>query len=143
MDGSVRAQEIQFHRVFSAAHRLYPFEGKCANIHGHNWTAIVTIYAPVTQGPGFVIEFDHIKAAIDRFDHRLLLWVEDPLAGTMEKLPGLLLTPDPPTTENLCHLFCTTIWKLLVDAGIDPQLVEVELQETENIKSVCSLTQED
>lgn len=62
--------------TFSASHILPRHEGKCKNLHGHNWKVIVTVHGVVDPATGFVMDFAVLKKIvqpmIDRFDHRHL-----------------------------------------------------------------------
>lgn len=35
--------EIQAESIFSAAHHLLNYEGKCEHQHGHNWKVVVAV----------------------------------------------------------------------------------------------------
>ena len=66
-------------RDFSIAHRLIKgYQGKCANLHGHNYSCVVTISAQDVDHYGFVIDFNHVKTLFDdwvdaEIDHHLLI----------------------------------------------------------------------
>lgn len=84
---------------FAAAHQLRHYEGKCENLHGHNWRVDVDVASPTLDTIGMAMDFKTLKAlideALDRFDHRLL----------NETPPFDRLNP---TTENMArHLFET------------------------------------
>ena len=49
--------EIEIRRTFSAAHQLKGYDGNCKNLHGHNYSVVVTIKSP---------ELDSIGIALDR-----------------------------------------------------------------------------
>ena len=49
---------------FDAAHRLYRYEGKCKNLHGHGWTAVVEVACTELVPPGFVIDFGALKKVV-------------------------------------------------------------------------------
>ena len=71
---------------FCAAHRLHEYDGLCANLHGHNYRAEVTLTAMELDGMGMVLDFGIIKARIGQWidkhwDHALLLNANDPLAS--------------------------------------------------------------
>lgn len=68
---------------FEAAHCLPGHEGKCKNVHGHQWRVLVTVERVkglpiIVNGPSdsMVIDFSDLKAAvgplIDRLDHKML-----------------------------------------------------------------------
>lgn len=46
---------------FSAAHRLKYLDGKFENLHGHNWTATVTVSASDVNAMGVGIDFIELK----------------------------------------------------------------------------------
>src|SRR5262249_24520110 len=43
--------------TFCTGHRVLRHEGKCAHLHGHNYTAIVHAAAPDLDGLGRVVDF--------------------------------------------------------------------------------------
>ncbi len=58
---------------FSAAHHLRNYNGKCENIHGHNWRVRVSVSSGALDSDGFVIDFKLldkiINMILDRLDH--------------------------------------------------------------------------
>jgi len=61
--------EVTVSTQFSAAHRLRGYDGKFENLHGHNWTAIVTVAARELDAMGVGIDFVMLK---DKVNARLL-----------------------------------------------------------------------
>ncbi len=61
---------------FSAAHQLRGYQGKCENLHGHNWKVEVTIASERLDDLGLVIDFKELKQRVGRvleeLDHQLL-----------------------------------------------------------------------
>ena len=54
---------------FEAAHALYGYDGKCKNIHGHNYKLFVTIIGkPISNQSdvkfGMVMDFDDLKKIV-------------------------------------------------------------------------------
>ena len=102
---------------FDSAHFLHGYNGKCANIHGHSWKAVVTISGSELQAAGekrgMLIDFGDLKKAVralaDSFDHTLIFeegtLKETTLAALSEE--GFSLTPVPfrPTAENFAKHF--------------------------------------
>jgi 6-pyruvoyl tetrahydropterin synthase/QueD family protein len=130
--------QIEFSRVFSAAHRIQNDTGKCSNIHGHNYRVKVLINADDVDANGFIIPFEEVKAEIDRFDHVLILEDTDPWfiadkepgnSVTQQILPGIRRVPFSPSTENMAQHLARCIYGVCPHAN----LVRVELQETDNI----------
>ena len=67
------------------AHRQHKHEGHCSKIHGHNWSFKFTFAVNQLDENGFVIDFGKLKwlkeYLNDKFDHKLVLNVEDPAYG--------------------------------------------------------------
>ncbi len=56
---------------FSAAHQLRLCDGKYENLHGHNWTAQVTVEADELNPIGVGIDFVELKEMVERILSRL------------------------------------------------------------------------
>ena len=56
---------------FSAAHQLRLYDGKYENLHGHNWTAQVTVEAGELNPIGVGIDFVELKGMVDKILSRL------------------------------------------------------------------------
>lgn len=102
--------------AFDAAHKLYDYNGKCANLHGHTYRLQVTVCGVPDAETGLLMDFSLIKMLVTDFvlcevDHRNLtdvfLW--------------------PTTAENLCMWVWRTIEPLLPKGAA---LHEVRLWET-------------
>jgi len=59
---------------FSAAHQLRYYDGKYENLHGHNWTAIVTVETneldKIGVGFDFVVLKKNVKEILNRLDYK-------------------------------------------------------------------------
>jgi 6-pyruvoyltetrahydropterin/6-carboxytetrahydropterin synthase len=51
---------------FAAAHQLRLYDGKYENLHGHNWTAQVTVEADELDPIGVGIDFVELKAMVEK-----------------------------------------------------------------------------
>ncbi len=49
---------------FDAAHKLFDYNGKCENLHGHTWTVHVTVEAEIGKG-GIACDFALIKRTVN------------------------------------------------------------------------------
>lgn len=71
--------------IFSAAHRLvHGYQGKCKDLHGHNYQISVTLTTDTLDKHGFVMDFSDIKALLDNWvqnhwDHATLVSEADPI----------------------------------------------------------------
>ena len=52
---------------FAAAHQLRLYDGKYENLHGHNWTAQVTVEADELNPIGVGIDFVELKAMVKKY----------------------------------------------------------------------------
>ena len=50
---------------FSAAHQLRYYDGKYENLHGHNWTAIVTVETNELDDIGVGVDFVVLKKKVE------------------------------------------------------------------------------
>lgn len=104
---------------FSAAHFLHEYEGKCAEMHGHNYVLEVEVSGPRASN-GLVVDFGLMKEVVtadvlSKVDHKCL---NDVLATN-------------PTVENLV----VAVWDALSPPEDSPggfRLESVKVWETEN-----------
>jgi 6-pyruvoyltetrahydropterin/6-carboxytetrahydropterin synthase len=115
----------------SAAHRLRFHEGKCFNVHGHEYKIEVSlrrIDGGVNETTGMVVDFSQIKARIgawlDSFwDHAYLRHQEDsPLGLTLPTISGNVPLDTKeypmlsnPTAEEMAALLLDVSRKLFAD----------------------------
>ena len=94
--------EVEF--TFAAAHRLPRYQGKCFNLHGHNYKLQVVLRGEPDAHSGIFVDFGDVEKAVkanilDQCDHsnlndfienptaeNIATWMWDRLDG---KLPGL------------------------------------------------------
>lgn len=114
---------------------MFGHEGKCANVHGHRYSVHLTLCAPV-DSLGRVIDFGEVKAVFgkwldDHWDHALVLWDADPLAGVLEQEgQRVFRLPVNPTAENLALYLLRTAPQILTDHKVT--VTKVLVQETPN-----------
>lgn len=91
---------------FSAAHNLRYYEGKCENLHGHNWRVEVTVSADELDPPGMVIDFKILKKMVSdvlaEIDHCYLneLAYFDTINPTSENIARFIYSK---ISEQLTH----------------------------------------
>ena len=68
--------ELKIISQFAAAHQLREYEGKCENLHGHNWKVEVSVTGNKLGKNGLLIDFKIIKNAteeiLSELDHEFL-----------------------------------------------------------------------
>lgn len=66
--------EIQAESMFSAAHHLLNYEGKCENQHGHNWKVVVSVKGIELNEAGILVDFKILKKELNKvlelIDHK-------------------------------------------------------------------------
>lgn len=123
----------EFH--FSMGHTLSDYDGKCANLHGHNYRLIVTLGGEVDDSRGMFVDFGEFKNMIDGvladYDHHFLIFVGDPRAiPLMEIDKEVRTTTGNPTCEFLVNQLFWQIHEAIQDFSCTVQ--GVQLWETEN-----------
>lgn len=117
---------------FCYGHRLLNYQGKCANLHGHNARATVELNSAKLDGLGMVRDFYEIKSKLESWidetlDHKLILCETDPLVSVLKKEGETVVTmPGNPTAEAICRWIFDEAKK----RGLPVK--RVRLQETEN-----------
>ena len=112
--------EIKVLAGFNAAHRLVEYQGKCENLHGHNWKVEVVISSRQLDKCGMVMDFrrlkDELNSVLDRLDHTYL-----------NDLPDFKKTN--PTSENIASYIYSKLNQLIKEKRV--RLKEVSVWETE------------
>lgn len=114
-------------------HRLQFHQGRCRNLHGHSYRAIVELEGELNQN-GMVIDFyDLIKIVnplIEELDHSFLCdRADSELIETLKKLNSKTVIIDSPTTaENIAKYLTEKI----IEANLPKKIscVSVKLFET-------------
>lgn len=128
--------------TFCAGHRLLGHEGKCANLHGHNYLVEFHVTGNEVDELGRVVDFAVInrlfKGWIDEhWDHGFIVWEVDSNAlDALEQVrPNKIYRlPYNPTAENMARYLLSEIGPTLISniKGYDLQLSKVVVWETEN-----------
>tara|TARA_B100000524_G_scaffold302943_1_gene177798 strand:- start:1403 stop:1852 length:450 start_codon:yes stop_codon:yes gene_type:complete len=127
---------------FEAAHALYGYDGKCKNIHGHNYNLFVTVIgAPVRDISnvkcGMVMDFGDLKKVvnaeiIEKFDHSVIFNKNSPHKELAENLlkdgHKIIMANYQPTIEEMVIDFATKIASKLPNYV---RLYSLKLEETE------------
>lgn len=138
---------------FCAGHRLVGHEGKCANLHGHNYLAEFYISGNEIDELGRVVDFAVIKKLFkgwidDHWDHGFILWDKDTQAidALRQVEPHrLYLLPYNPTAENLARYLLEVISPKLIESikGYRLQVRKVIVWETNNAFAEVTLDAND
>lgn len=133
----VAGYKVHRYHDISCGHRVHGHEGKCRNLHGHNYRIHFTCVAEdgALDGVGRVIDFSQIKARLcmwieEHWDHRFLIWEEDPMKSHLLELdPTVVVVPFNPTAENIAQYLVEVVGPAQL-AGTGIKLSEVMVEET-------------
>jgi 6-pyruvoyltetrahydropterin/6-carboxytetrahydropterin synthase len=134
----VREHEIQ------AGHRVYGHNGNCGNLHGHSYTFHFHCTNNILDDLGMVVDFAIIKSTLckwldDNYDHRMILWENDPLAQELKSVdPSVVIVPYNPTAENIAHHLLTVVAPQILH-GTPIKVTKVMVRETAKCSAVCEL----
>ena len=127
---------------FCAGHRLLNHEGKCANLHGHNYTVEFHVTGNDVDDLGRVVDFSVLNRLFkgwidDNWDHGFILWDQDRNAiDAIEQVQPhrIYELPYNPTAENMARYLLTEVSPPLIQSirGYDLQMTKVVVWETEN-----------
>ncbi len=99
-------------KVFSAAHNLRDYKGKCENLHGHNWKVEVEVQGKKLGKSGMLIDFHDLKYEVEnileKLDHGYLNEISpfDKINPTSENLAKYIFE-----CLSICHLSKVTVWE--------------------------------
>jgi len=127
---------------FSAGHRVAGHENKCAHLHGHNYRIHFDVHAPDLDGVGRVMDFSIIKSLLcqwleDNWDHRMLLWEDDPKLDMLLGCAGphgsflddIVTVPFNPTAENMARYLVEVVGPRQLQ-GTGCTLIRCRVEET-------------
>ena len=95
---------------FCYGHRLLDYDGKCANLHGHNARADIVLRGDKLDDRGILFDFTAIHSTAKKWidenlDHILLLRKDDPVIAALDDLDETyFVMDDNPTAENIARL---------------------------------------
>jgi 6-pyruvoyltetrahydropterin/6-carboxytetrahydropterin synthase len=112
--------------TFCAGHRLVGHEGKCQNLHGHNYVAEIYVTGQEQDEVGRILDFKLLKERCkgwldEHWDHAFVLWDQDDdaLQAVRSSHPHRIFElPANPTAENMAiYLLNEVCPKILEQTG--------------------------
>jgi len=108
--------ELMIETKFSGAHQLRGYQGKCENLHGHNWKVQVHVSAEVLNDIDIAIDFHDLKRYTDeivgQLDHAFL----------NDLFP---FTEINPSSENIAKWIFDSLRKKIEDDNVEVSAVTV------------------
>ena len=126
--------EVRVTADFAAAHFLRDYNGKCENLHGHNYKVYAHVRGSVLNEGGMLLDFTALKGALravcGRLDHT--------------NLNDLPVFDQNPSAERIAKYIYNGVVELLKNEGIDlsytagkpePVLYCIDVFETETSRA--------
>ena len=131
---------------FCAGHRLLRHEGKCANLHGHNYLAEFFVTGDAVDAVGRVIDFADLKRRLkgwldEHWDHSFILFDEDEQAIRAIKSVEphrIYILPVNPTAENMARYLLDDVCPGLLE-GTGARAIKVVVWESEDSYAEASV----
>lgn len=140
-----KLKAVRYHD-FCAGHRVVGHESKCANLHGHNYR--IHFHCEAEQGEldkvGRVIDFSVIKSTLcdwlEKFwDHRMLIWSQDPLKERLRLLDKTVMVVDfNPTAENMADYLIKEVCPAQLK-GTGIKVTKIVIDETRKCSVECEV----
>ena len=124
-------------------HRLQNHDGKCVNLHGHQYVLEVVVEGEINTDPnassrGMVIDFGDIKVLLDKYvhevcDHAFMVSESDDLMMAFYKENSQLkhvIVPFDSTAENIANWIFTRLGEEITKLPNKVRLISVQLWET-------------
>jgi 6-pyruvoyltetrahydropterin/6-carboxytetrahydropterin synthase len=112
--------EVMIERNFSSAHQLRGYQGKCENLHGHNYKIEIYARGRELDNIGLLVDFGELKTAADEvvqyLDHR-----------NINELPPFDVELNP-SAENLARYILERVASRVSDERV--QIYKVRCFET-------------
>ncbi len=120
--------ELKVTSGFSSAHALKGYNGKCENIHGHNWQVELITVSDTLNDIGLVIDFKLLK----KYLNEIMELLDHKFINEIEFLNGL-----NPSAENIARLIYEEFEKK-IEAGKYADVVVKRINVYETASSMAS-----
>ena len=126
--------EVRVTADFAAAHFLRDYNGKCENLHGHNYKVYAHVKGPELNEGGMLLDFSKLKAALRQVCKQL----------DHTNLNDLAVFDQNPSAERIAMYIYNGIIEILKKEGLDlsyqkdkktPALYAVDVFETETSRA--------
>jgi len=121
--------EVMIEMSFSSAHALRGYQGKCENMHGHNYKVEVYVRGSKLNNIGLLVDFKDLKAAtrkvVDYLDHR-----------NINELPPFDIEVNP-SAEEMAVFFLHEVGRQVNDDRV--QVYKVRVWETDTCAATYTI----
>ena len=106
--------EVRVTADFAAAHFLKDYNGKCENLHGHNYKVYAHVRGPKLNEGGMLMDFSKLKEALRQVCKQL----------DHTNLNDLAVFEQNPSAERIAMYIYNAVVELLKKEGIDVSYAE-------------------
>ena len=102
---------------FSSAHNLRDYQGKCENLHGHNWKVRLKVSSDKLDSQGMVCDFTLLKKILkeilEQVDHKYLNEISpfDEINPTTENIARWVTEQVEPRLPSGVSVSMVTVWE--------------------------------
>lgn len=115
--------EVTRRTVFSAAHSLRGYKGKCEHLHGHNWVILASVQSNKLNELGMVIDFHEL----DQYIKEILLPLDHKFINEVDPFDKI-----NPSAENIARFIGDKLKKKLCNKNSNYKVSKCEVWESEN-----------
>jgi len=130
------------HKQIDSEGNTTTVKGKCANLHGHNYTMEVTLQAKgpssalIDEHNGMLLDFTEIKIRISNmvdlmWDHRFLIYKEDERCASLKSVEEAVVVLDfNPTVERMANELLKQLNDMFLALGNGVEVQKLSLYES-------------
>jgi len=139
----MRTIKVSRYHDISCGHRVVGHEGKCRFLHGHNYRIHFHCSANNLDSVGRVVDFSVIKSQLcqwleDNWDHRMLIWDQDPLRDDLARIDqSIVLVAFNPTAENMAEYLLSQVCPEVLPLRVT--CFQVDIEETRKCSASACL----
>ncbi|HDR73025.1 MAG TPA: 6-carboxytetrahydropterin synthase [Methanoculleus sp.] len=123
---------------FEASHRLLHYAGKCFRLHGHQWRVEVWMEGRVDETTRILVDYNCIKEVVRRFDHQVILNVDDPMIECLSRFQEVVTTDGDPTSELLAAVIAQAINDACRTQNLDARVTRIRVWESTSCYAECT-----
>ncbi|MDG6219319.1 MAG: 6-carboxytetrahydropterin synthase [Candidatus Thermoplasmatota archaeon] len=127
---------------FEATHRLMHYRGNCSRLHGHQFRVQVWLSGSIDEKTKILVDFNVIKKIVNRFDHQVILNIEDPLIDCIQQYHEVVTLSGDPTSELLAKSIANDINSLCEQENRDVLVQKIRVWESASCYAEYSIPEE-
>jgi 6-pyruvoyltetrahydropterin/6-carboxytetrahydropterin synthase len=114
--------QVSVEETFSSGHALRGYQGKCENVHGHNYRVQVTLAGPKLDNIGLLVDFTELKSVV----RGIIAGLDHQFLNDLDAFKTV-----NPSAENLAKYFYEETHRRLKTLPAGAGITEVTIWETD------------